>query len=56
MGPLGNDKGKPVEGIELTRFSYQSNSWSKPRWVTGIGQHIERRDAPKGKGAVTVCR
>lgn len=46
---LLDDKGKPVPGIELTRFSYQSNSWSKPRWVTGIRQHIEHRDAPKGK-------
>ena len=46
---LLDDKGKPVPGIELTRFSYQSNSWSKPRWVTGIRQHIEQRDAPKGK-------
>jgi len=46
---LLDDKGKLVEGIELTRFSYQSSSWSKPRWVTGIRQHIERRDAPKGK-------
>jgi hypothetical protein len=46
---LLDDEGKPVAGIELTRFSYQSNSWSKPRWVTGIRQHIERRDSPKGK-------
>ena len=42
-------KGKPVAGIELTRFSYPSNSWSEPRWVTGIRQHVGRRDAPKGK-------
>lgn len=25
------------------------NAWSKPRWVVGIRQHIERRAAPKGK-------
>lgn len=46
---LLDDKGKPVAGIELTRFSYQAASWSKPRWVTGIRQHIEQRDSPKGK-------
>ena len=46
---LVDDKGKPVEGIELTRFLYQAPSWSKPRWVTGIRQHVQRRDCPKGK-------
>ena len=46
---LVDDKGTAVEGIELTRFVYQAESWSKPRWVTGIRQHIERRQDPKGK-------
>jgi DNA-directed RNA polymerase subunit L len=46
---LQDEHGKPVEGIELTRFLYQANAWSKPRWVTGIRQHIEQRTAPKGK-------
>ncbi len=36
---LLDDKGRPVPGIELTGFSYQSSSWRKPRWVTGIGQY-----------------
>lgn len=47
--PLKDDQGKVVAGIELTRFAYRADSWSKPRWVTGIRQHIEQRDAPKGK-------
>lgn len=46
---LQDEQGKPVEGIELTRFAYQSPAWSKPRWVVGIRQHIEQRTAPKGK-------
>jgi len=46
---LQDERGKPVEGIELTRFAYQPSAWSKPRWVVGIRQHIEQRDAPKGK-------
>ena len=46
---LQDEQGKAVEGIELTRFSYQANTWSKPRWVVGIRQHIEQRAAPKGK-------
>ena len=46
---LLDEQGKPVQGIELTRFSYQANSWNKPRWVVGIRQHIEQRAAPKGK-------
>lgn len=46
---LLDDKGQAVPGIELTRFSYQAESWSKPRWVTGIRQHIEQRDNAKGK-------
>ena len=47
--PLLDDKGERVEGIELTRFAYQANAWSKARWVVGIRQHIEQRAAPKGK-------
>ena len=46
---LQDERGKPVEGIELTRFAYQANTWSKPRWVVGIRQHIDQRAAPKGK-------
>jgi len=46
---LQDAQGKAVEGIELTRFLYQPQAWSKPRWVTGIRQHIEQRAAPKGK-------
>ena len=37
------------EGIELTSFTYQSPSWSKPRQVIGIRQHIARRENAKGK-------
>jgi hypothetical protein len=38
-----------VPGIELTRFSYQAQSWSKPRWVTAIRQHVAQREHAKGK-------
>jgi hypothetical protein len=47
--PLKDEHDKVVSGIELTRFVYQADSWSKPRLVTGIRQHIEQRQAPKGK-------
>lgn len=46
---LQDERGKPVEGIELTRFAYQANTWNKPRWVVGIRQHIEQRAKPLGK-------
>ena len=46
---LHDDKGRPVEGIELTRFAYQASTWSKPRWVVGIRQHIAQRAQAKGK-------
>ena len=46
---LQGEDGEPVEGIELTRFAYQANTWSKPRWVIGIRQPIEQRTVPKGK-------
>ena len=46
---LQDEDGKPVEGIEFTRFAYQAKTWSKPGWVIGIRQHIDRRAAPKGK-------
>jgi Transposase DDE domain group 1 len=46
---LQDERGTPVEGIELTRFRCQAPSWSQPRWVIGIRQHIEKRAAPKGK-------
>ena len=47
--PLLDEQGHRVEGIELSRFTYQANAWSTPRWVVGIRQHIEQRVAPKGK-------
>lgn len=47
--PLLDEQDKPVDGIELSRFAYQAPSWSKPRWVIGIRQHIERRASAKGK-------
>ena len=37
------------EGIELTSFEYQAPSWTKPRRVVGIRQHIQRREEAKGK-------
>ncbi len=46
---LHDEEGKPVKGIELTRFAYQANTWSKPRRVIGIRQHVEQRAEPKGK-------
>ena len=46
---LHDEEGKPVEGIDLTRFAYQASTWSKPRWVIGIRQHVGQRAAPKGK-------
>ena len=46
---LHDAQGKPVEGIELTRFSYQPDAWSKARWVVGIRQHVDQRAEPKGK-------
>jgi IS4 transposase len=46
---LHDEKGKPVEGIELTRFQYQASNWSKPRWIVGIRQHSEQRISAKGK-------
>jgi Transposase DDE domain group 1 len=46
---LEDEHGHAVEGIELTRFSYQASTWSRPRWVVGIRQHIDQRAAPKGK-------
>lgn len=46
---LLDEQGQRVEGIELCRFSYQANAWSKPRTVVGIRQHIEQRPAAKGK-------
>lgn len=46
---LKDDQGKDVPGIELTRFSYQAASWSKPRWVTGIRQHVNKREPARGK-------
>ena len=32
----------------LRNISYQAESWSTPRWVTGIRQHIDQRSSPKG--------
>jgi hypothetical protein len=46
---LHEEDGTPVEGIELTRFTYHPAAWSKPRWVVGIRQNITQRAEPKGK-------
>ena len=46
---LQDEHGRAVEGIELTRFRYQAEAWSIPRWVVGIRQHIAQRAEPKGK-------
>ena len=46
---LTDEHGKAVQGIQLSRFMYQADAWSKPRWVVGIRQQIEQRAAPKGK-------
>ena len=40
---LRDEQDRPVEGIELVRFQYQANSWSKARWVIGIRQRIKVR-------------
>lgn len=37
------------DGIELVCFDYQAPSWSHPRRVTGIRQHIATRETAKGK-------
>ena len=37
------------DGIELVSFEYQAPSWTHPRRVVGIRQHIKRRAAAKGK-------
>ncbi|MEQ1881546.1 MAG: IS1380 family transposase [Burkholderiales bacterium] len=37
------------DGIELASFEYQAPSWPKARRVVGIRQHIQRRQAAKGK-------
>ena len=47
--PLVDEQGHRVEGIELCRFSYQAPSWSSPRTVVGIRQHIAQRPCAKGK-------
>jgi hypothetical protein len=47
--PLIGDDGHRVPGIELTRFAYQPDAWSAPRWVIGIRQHLTLRAEPKGK-------
>ena len=46
---LQDEHGKSVEGIALTRFTYQAPAWNTPRGVIGIRQHLERRALPKGK-------
>ena len=46
---LRDERDRPVEGIELVRFQYQADSWSKARWVIGIRQHIKLRPEAKGK-------
>lgn len=47
--PLLDDAGNEVPGIELTQLEYQAPSWDKPRWVTGVRQHIKERPDAKGK-------
>ena len=47
--PLVDEQGNHVPGIELTQFVYQAPSWDRPRWVTGIRQHIQTREQAKGK-------
>jgi Transposase DDE domain group 1 len=47
--PLQDERGKTVNGIELTRFLYQAEPWSKARWVVGIRQHVEQRTEARGK-------
>jgi hypothetical protein len=32
-----------------TVFRYPADSWGKPRWLTGIRQYLEQREAPRGK-------
>ena len=46
---LQDEKGQPLQGIELTRFANQPEAWSKPRWVIGIRQHIDQRANAKAK-------
>ena len=46
---LHDEHGTPVDGIELTRFAYQPEAWSTPRWVVGIRQSLTQRVAPNGK-------
>jgi hypothetical protein len=52
---LHEEDGTPVEGIELSRFTYHPAAWSKPRWVVGIRQHITQRVEPKGKTLTLVA-
>ena len=47
--PLQDEHGRVVPGIELTRFAYQPEAWSKPRWVMGIRQHTALRASARGK-------
>jgi hypothetical protein len=37
------------EGIDLVSMQYQAPSWSQPRTVVGIRQHVNKRANPKGK-------
>ena len=37
------------DGIDLVSITYQAPSWSQPRRVVGIRQHIDKRVNPKGK-------
>ena len=37
------------DGIDLVSITYQAPSWSRPRRIVGIRQHIERRATAKGK-------
>ena len=40
---------KWCQALSSPASHYQSDGWSQPRWVTGIRQHIDQRNRPKGK-------
>ena len=46
---LYDEKGEPVDGFGLTRFTYQASTWSNPHWLVGIRQHIVQRAHAKRK-------
>ena len=38
-----------IESIELCEINYQASSWSTPRRIIGMRQHIKTRPQAKGK-------